>query len=207
MSVNSAYKNISGIAARVSFSILLILLVIALFKAILTGRIFWSLIAIWTLVVILTPEFGDAILSQRRSLITTMISASLFIVYIFLGPTSPSLTDFNSLIWAIPGNIVIFSLVMITLLVVNERGHGHMVRQFMMVVTLISYIAVIILQGPIDYFVGMFFGKELVSGNDEFMRYFIFSTATGVIMTYAMVNYMREKSGGRINPSGIDWRK
>lgn len=80
-----------------------------------------------------------------------------------------------------------------------------MVRQFLMVVTLVSYMALILLQGPLDHYIGLLLGMDLVPGNAQFMRYYIFSTATGIVLSFAMVNYMRRRSGSMINPGGVDW--
>jgi len=205
LSTENVYRNINGLRAKIAFSVLLLLLVAALLRAILIGHIFWSLIAIWILSIMLAPEFGDAILSQGRPLAGTIASASLFVLYLFLGPARPSVTDLNSMLWAIPGNMTVFGLVLTTLLVVNERGRGHMARQFLMVVTLISYMTVILLQGPIDHYMGMLFSRQMVPGNDEFMRYFMVSTAVGIALAYAMVRYMSRHAGSKINPGGVDW--
>ena len=205
MSTENVYRNINGPRAKIAFSILLLLLVVALIRAIFIGHIFWSLIAIWILSIILAPEFGDAVLSRGRPLAGTFAFTSLFVLYLFLGPARPSVTDLTSMLWVIPGNITVFGLVLITLLVVNERGRGHMARQFLMVVTLISYMTVILLQGPIDHYMGMLFGRQMVPGNDEFMRYFMVSTAVGIALAYAMVRYMSRHAGSKINPGGVDW--
>ncbi len=109
------------------------------------------------------------------------------------------------MLWAVPGIVTVFGLVLVTLLVVNQRGHGHMMRSFMMVVTLISYMTVILLQGPIDHYVGMLIGREMIPGNDEFMVYFIFDTAGGIVQTFAIAIYMRGREGSRINTGGVDW--
>ncbi|KQM12219.1 hypothetical protein AOA80_03520 [Methanomassiliicoccales archaeon RumEn M1] len=205
MSTEDVYRNINGPRAKIAFSVLLLLLVGALLKALLTGHVFWSLIATWILLIMLTPEFGGAILSKGRPLAATIALAGLFVLYLFLGPARPSVTDLNSMLWAVPGNVTVFGLVLTTLLVVNERGHGHMARQFLMVVTLVSYMTVVLMQGPIDHYVGMLAGRELVAGNDEFMRYFMVSTAVGVVLAFGMVNYMRGRAGSMINPGGVDW--
>ena len=205
MRTEKAIRNINGPRAKIAFILLLLLLVAALTRAFLNGQIFWTLIAIWTLAIILTPEFGDAILSQSRPLAGTMAFAGLFVLYLFLGPAFPSITDVLSMLWAVPGIVTVFGLVLVTLLVVNQRGHGRMMRSFMMVVTLISYMTVMLLQGPIDHYVGMLIGREMIPGNDEFMVYFIFATAVGIVQTFAMANYMRAREGSRINPGGVDW--
>lgn len=198
-------RKIDSLASKAAFVILLMLLGAALFKALLTGYIFWSIIAAWALMIMMAPEFLNAILAQGRSRVATVLFAILFVIYLFLGPARASVTDLDSLLWAIPGNITVFSLVLTTILVVNERRHGHMVRQFLMVVTLISYMTLILLQGPIDHYIGRLMGVDLVPGNTEFMRYFIFSTATGVALTCAMGRYMRQRSFSLINPGGVEW--
>ncbi len=205
MGTKKVYRNINGLKGKIAFSVILILLVAALLRALLTGHVFWSLIAFWLLFIMLAPEFGDAILSRGRPMASAIVLAGLFVLYLFLGPARPSVTGLSSMLWAIPGNLTVFGLVLTTLLVINERGHGHMARQFLMVVTLISYMTVVLLQGPIDHYVGMLLGRMLVPGNDEFMRYFMVSTMVGVILAYAMVNYMRGHAGSRINPGGVDW--
>ncbi len=205
MTVENLSRSLSDHLMKVAFIVLMLLLGTALFRSLLAGYVFWSLITAWMMLIAMAPEFRSAILSQGRPLAATMAVAGLFVLYLFLGPAHASITDVGSMLWSIPGNMVVFVVVLITFLVVNERGHGHMVRQFLMVVTLVSYMALILLQGPLDHYIGLLLGMDLVPGNAQFMRYYIFSTATGIVLSFAMVNYMRRRSGSMINPGGVDW--
>jgi len=197
--------NESDPITLVALAVMLALLGAALFKALVTGYIFWTIIALWILLLVAAPEFVNGILARPGSRAGAVVMSMLIVIYLFLGPARPSVTDLNSLLWAIPGNMTLFSVCLITLLVVNERGKGHMVRQFLMVVTLISYMTLLLFQGPIDHYLGMLVGKTLVQGNAEFMLYIIISSAVGLALSYIVGWHMRRGSGSMINPQGVDW--
>lgn len=205
MSTEQGLGRMGGMASKAAYIVLLLLIGAALFKALLTGYLFWSIIATWILLIVMTPEFVSAILSRGRPTAATVFVALLFVIYLFLGPARASVTDLNSMLWAIPGNMTVFGLVVVTLLVVNERGHGHMVRQFLMVATLISYMTLVLIQGPIDHYLGLMVGAMRVPGNTEFMQYYMLSTAVGIALSFAMARYMRRRSYSMINPGGVDW--
>jgi hypothetical protein len=195
----------AGPGAWAAFILLLFLLAAALFQALRTGHPFWTIIAGWALAVMVAPEFVNAILPQARSRWGMVAMAGLFVAYLLLGPARPAVTDINSLLWALPGSVTVFALCLVTLLLVNERGNGHMVRQFLMVTAFLAYMTVMLVQGPIDYYLGMALGEVLVPGNTEFMDYLITITAAGLVLAAVMNGYLCRHARSLINPDGVDW--
>lgn len=194
-----------GTAAWAAFVLLVVLLAAALLQALHAGYPFWALVGAWALLILVAPEFINRILPNRRSRVGLLLTALLFVAYLLLGPARPSVTDLSSALWALPGAATVFVLCLITLLVVNERGNGYMVRQFLLVATFLGYLTTMLVQGPIDYYLGMLLDEDLVPGNTEFMTYLMIIAAAGLAMAYLMSWYLRRRSRSVINPGGVDW--
>lgn len=195
----------AGPGAWAALFLLIVLLAAALFQALRAGHPFWTVIAAWALAVMVTPEFVNGILPRACSRWGMVAMAGLFVAYLSLGPARPAVTDLSSALWALPGSVTVFALCLVTLLLVNERGSGHMVRQFLMVTAFLAYMTVMLVQGPIDFYLGMALGEVLVPGNSEFMVYLIVIAAAGLGLAAGMSGYLRRRARSLINPGGVDW--
>ncbi len=190
----------SGPLAIATFAIMLAIVVLTMLHAISNAGPFWTFIAAWVLLIVLLPEFVNNMLNGTSARIAAALSLAIFSGYLFLGPTGPSINDLIGVLSLIPAGMIIFSLCMATLLLINERGHGHMIRQFLMVTTFLSYETVILIHGPIAYYHDMFFGSEWIQGNTEFMIYFIVGTAVGLALSLIVNSALRR----RTDDMGID---
>ena len=154
---------------------------------------FWTLMAIWGIAMLLVPYLvkgrDDHLEIRPRFVLFTMpFIAAIMAEALGLEPFSMSSIGFLLLT-----GLSLFALCMTTALYLNAYTTLKMNRQFLIILTLIFYLALITLRGPLDYYAG-FMTDGAVLSNAEFMTYLTVSSLIGTLLAFVANRQLKRAS-------------
>ena len=148
-------------------------------------NVFWTGVAVWALALVAIPSLFHPIFPRPSVSWIVVLTTLPFLAASFLYLTGQDFFLITSPSYWLLTSIALFALALVTMIYIDLYSRMTLNLNFLLLTTFLLYESLVIIQGPVDYYAGMWLGKDLLFGNTELMVYVVIATVSGLFLVMA----------------------